>query len=395
MGDVVGGRATGGWHGVVLLIACAVALPSVLAQDVPVARAAPWLAWRSEVIDFGISDGNPSVVVDSLGRPHIIYDDGQTTSIKYAFFDGIAWTMTPLANSDRAVDPSIALDAMDRPHISFYAGATGSLKYASFDGSQWSFEVVEPGGNVGGSSQIRLDANGRPHIGYMDIATNAMKYAFKDEGGWHVETVDTGVFLSWAGMDIDANNRPHLAYSVPGGFWGKGKYATRSANGSWSIEVFESQGGTDVGIAVDALGRPHISYMGAGETLKYAVRNGGSWSIEVADSADAPTGWYTSIDTDSQNRPHISYWQVFNRGNVNDPTRGHLKYATRLANGQWSREYVDLASVSIEPSIAVDEQDRPRIAYLLWYRPLLVSSRTELDLAYAEPLSASFGRLGQ
>lgn len=385
----------GGRHRVVVLLAtCAVALPSVLAQDVPVVGRAPWLGWKNEVVDARSIDGDPSIAIDSMGQPHIAYDDGETTAFKYAFFNGIGWTVFRLAESDMGASPSLALDATNQPHISYYAGATGSLKYASFDGSQWSFEVVEPGGNVGGASQLRLDASGRPQIGYMNSATGAMKYAFKDESGWHFETVDTGAAAIWSGLDLDAAGRPHLAYAAPGGTWGMAKYATKNDNGSWIIQIVDTQGGADMAISVDASGRPHLSYMGPGETLKYAVRDGASWSIEVADAADAPTGWDTSIDTDSQNRPHIAYWQVFNRGNTNDPTRGHLKYATKLASGQWSREYVDLTTISIEPSIAVDEQDRPRIAYLLWRRPLLVTHTVEFDLAYAEPLSAPMGRLG-
>jgi hypothetical protein len=76
--------------------------------------------------------------------------------------------------------------------------------------------------------------------------------------------------------------------------------------------------GYDSSIAVDASGRPHISYYDASNIdLKYATFNGSSWDIETVDST-GDVGRYTSIALDANEKPHICYLDFANH---------HLKYA--------------------------------------------------------------------
>jgi hypothetical protein len=71
-------------------------------------------------------------------------------------------------------------------------------------------------------------------------------------------------------------------------------------------------------LALDAAGRPHISYYDStNDDLKYAYFDGTAWQIETVDSAGW-VGYYTSLELDSFGRPHISYY---------DGTNGDLKYA--------------------------------------------------------------------
>jgi hypothetical protein len=61
-------------------------------------------------------------------------------------------------------------------------------------------------------------------------------------------------------------------------------------------------------LALDAQGDPHISYLDVSNyDLKYAVKTGGSWTIETVD-ATGNVGRYTSIRLDAQGNPHISYF---------------------------------------------------------------------------------------
>jgi len=268
---------------------------------------------------------------------------------------------------------------VNRLHLAYEAGFLSQVRYALRAVSTW---VAEPIDGVCGQSNpiIRLDANGRPHVGYAMVGANRVCYAVKTASGWAVETVDTDANSLWMSMDLDSQGVPHFAYSAPGV---RLKYATK-VGPAWQITVVDTEGGADASIAVDSGGQPHISYRTLNEQLKYAVLKDGVWTKTVIDT-DSPTGWFTSIDTDSENRPHISYHQVINRGFPDDPRRGHLKYATLLPNGAWFTEFADLEGDNgLHTSIVVDDSGRPHIAYKFSSHqvPRVPGGQ---DLRYAQP----------
>ena len=87
---------------------------------------------------------------------------------------------------------------------------------------------------------------------------------------------------------------------------------------TWSIETVDSVGGVvrDTSIALDSNNNPHISYYDdTNGDLKYAKWTGSAWSKTTVDYS---VGYYTSITLDSNIYPHISYSDGVNR---------HLKYA--------------------------------------------------------------------
>jgi len=130
---------------------------------------------------------------------------------------------------------------------------------------------------------------------------------------------------------------------------------TWAAN-TWHVRTVDSEGdvGWDTSIAVDAGGRPHISYHDySSATLKYAARDGADWITETADT-DFDLGHYSSLALDSGGRPHVSYYDAWN---------GTLKYAAR--NGGWITQTVDDAfDVGYGTSLAIDPATGfPRISY--------------------------------
>ena len=135
----------------------------------------------------------------------------------------------------------------------------------------------------------------------------------------------------------------------------------------WSIEIVDSVG--DVGkynsITVDSNNRPHISYFDeTNDDLKYAYWDGSSWQIETVDS-DGSVGWYSAIAIDANNRPHISYFAA---------TNDDLKYAY-WDGSSWQIETVDSdGSVGWYSAIAIDANNRPHISYF---------DETNDDLKYA------------
>jgi hypothetical protein len=177
--------------------------------------------------------------------------------------------------------------------------------------------------------------------------------------GWVVETIDSPEFVGYyTSIALDSGNRPHISYSkydVTSRVCDDLKYAYYDGS-FWQIETVDSAG--DVGgytsIALDSNNRPHISYYDAtNDDLKYAYFDGSFWQIETVDSAE-DVGEWTSIALDTSDRPHISYYHR---------TNGDLKYAY-FDGSFWQIETVDSAGdVGWFTSIALDTSNRPHISY--------------------------------
>ncbi len=144
----------------------------------------------------------------------------------------------------------------------------------------------------------------------------------------------------------------------------------------WSLETVDSTGniGMFTSIALDSNQYPHISYWdNSNDDLKYAKWTGSSWSKETVDSTGG-NGKYTSIALDSNQYPHISYY---------DDSNDDLKYA-KWTGSSWSKETVDsVGDVGHFTSIALDSNDYPHISY---YYP------TNDDLKYAKWTGSSWSK---
>jgi hypothetical protein len=96
---------------------------------------------------------------------------------------------------------------------------------------------------------------------------------------------------------------------------------------------------------------PHIAY--GGDHLYYASYTGSAWQLETVDSSYG-VGKYASLALDSNNRPHISYY---------DSVNGALKYATH--NGtSWQiatieRTFYTAASEAVLQNLALDPEATP------------------------------------
>jgi hypothetical protein len=143
--------------------------------------------------------------------------------------------------------------------------------------------------------------------------------------------------------------------------------AGAASAGEWHIETVDSAGnvGAYTSLELDSSDYPHISYYDAFyANLKYARWDGDDWQIETVDystgSADD-----TSLALDSSNHPHIAY---------RDSRNGYLKYA-RWDGDEWQIEIVDrIGRYGGHPSLVMDTSDYPLISYYDY---------TNRDLKYA------------
>jgi hypothetical protein len=205
---------------------------------------------------------------------------------------------------------------------------------------------------------LALDDSGYPHIAY---GADFLYYAWRDDTQWHTEVVDdAGGVGSFANLALDAAGRPHISYYDSSN--DNLKYAFSDGT-TWHVEVVDSAG--DVGgwcaIALDTAGRPRIAYLDATNAdLKYAAFDGSAWHFQVVESA-GQVGWHASLVLDAQDRPHVTYYLAISGSYGND-----LHYAY-LSGTVWLTTTVDTGgldgAVGWYNSLALDSQGRPHVSY--------------------------------
>jgi hypothetical protein len=324
--------------------------------------------WVIETVDPN-GDDIPSMVLDQDQHPHMAYScSGGPGPLCYAVKSGTQWTIEWVA-ADRG-EVSLVLDAADYPHIS---SGNGGLSYSYFDGSSWTVHTVEPfvGSGMGRNSALALDGSGRPHIVYYGLWTSGptdLWHAFYDGSQWVKESVAANAWGDGRGFSsgllADSSGNLHAIYTS--GASGPYDVSYAHYNGStWSTQVIASGSAGSIAMASD--GSLHASFV-SGNHVRHAKLVGSNWVIQdVAPwgtpfASASPLGWVldgaTSIQLDSQDRPHIAFY------NQLDWYSGQLCYA-RWDGSQWQLEVVDTQG---QPgfgdlSLALDSSDKAHIAY--------------------------------
>ncbi|UCG69604.1 MAG: fibronectin type III domain-containing protein, partial [Thermoplasmata archaeon] len=319
--------------------------------------------WSIEQVEGGWVGDFSSLAIDSNNNSHISYYDNSNGDLKYAKWAGNSWsTETVDSTNDVGKFTSIALDSNNHPHISYFNATSEDLKYAYWTGSVWNIQTVDDDGSVGGYTSIAVDINDHPHISYYEYSGTALKYAHWNGTSWNIETVDRPDRVGeYSSIALDSNDYPHIGYydldnrKVKYAFW----------NGSsWKIQVVDNAPGGHTSLALDSNDYPHICYLriqdlwlSVNSWLKYASWNGTSWNIREVDSGnmDYPfkdkVGMYSSIVIDANDDSHISYI---------DEVNNQLKYAKRNGSS-WSKQVV--GGGGSWTSIALNSENYVRISY--------------------------------
>lgn len=166
------------------------------------------------------------------------------------------------------------------------------------------------------------------------------------------ETVDAPqVVGEYNSLAIDARGNPHISYYNDTD--GRLKYAFRNG-ASWTVETaIAGAGGFYGSLALDAQGNAHISsYDVVTDNLEYHSRIGSVWSSEAVDGP-GDVGFFTSIALAPQGNPRISYI---------DNTNADLKFASK-GGGAWTVETVDATGAYFATSLALDAQGNPHVSY--------------------------------
>jgi len=273
-------------------------------------------------------------------------------------------------DSSGAAPTSIAVDSAGNPWILYaFSSGVGGISLAHWTGSSWFFEWIVDGG--GSCLSLALDGLDRPRIVHdFDTAPwpglRDIYYVYWTGSSWANETIESvGDVGASCSLALDSLGRPHVSYYDY--TWNTGvkhrdlKYAWRDAS-SWHNETVDSLGqvGIDNSIALDSLDRPHIAYGDIdNNTLKYAWWDGSKWNIDVPDSSGEVVPSPASIRLDSTDRPHIAYLA---QGAL---PPGQLRYAS-WNGASWTIEPAALInSISSSDSVCLrlDSANQPSIAY--------------------------------
>jgi hypothetical protein len=342
--------------------------------------------WQTEVADTvrpGEADLFSSLVVDRFGNFHLAYSNGSGTILQYAYRakQEKRWDKA-VVDPDGGTFVSLTVDSQGFAHIAYNSPRLNGLHYAFWNGKQWQKFLIDTD-RTSHQTSILLDAQGHPRISYYreeyQDHRNAryLKYAYFDGKSWYLQTVDHRSGSGrWNTIALDHADRPCISYSVVTagnlGFacldqprWEHASVDPQSGKGKRSIDYVNS-------IAMDAKDEPHAAYFSASDrTVNYAWKEGDVWHQETVDSLVSTGAEYEriSLKLDKSGRPHILY---------NDSGLGALKYGTRDEHG-WHTETIDNSGSGEYPSLSLDSNDQPYVAYY-------AAATRELRVAYRPAL---------
>lgn len=242
--------------------------------------------------------------------------------------------------------------------VHLFGGSVGFLEAVTGSDGAYQFSGLREGPY----KAVVLAAGDRfkpPSRTYQPLLATQTGQDFTGEKRWDIQEPDPDVASSvgeGVSIAIDAQGRPHISYNNERGL----NYARWNGAG-WDRQVVDDTEGSYTGIhsslALDSQGRPHIAY-DAGDLFsfaRYAHWNGAAWEIEIVPGLEQTLYFPDmSLALDAANRPRVLY------GSRNTP----LQYAER--NGMaWTVQTIDSSKQFFlgDNSLVLDSGGRPHIAY--------------------------------
>jgi len=254
---------------------------------------------------------------------------------------------------------SILLDDVGGPHI-FYAkgpvnGDEWRIKSATQQSTAWDIRRLpaDPGSP---RPAVAVDRRGRYHFAWRTgefFGQGILNYAIIDAGGWSEEIVDDlpGA-TSEVSIAVDSRGNPHIVYT-PELAGLPMRYASWDGT-TWRKEDIVLRGGIlSPSLVLDPAGKPHVAYIvDSGNEVDYASRSVGGWTVEIVDIVSPNQTLATSLVLDSRRRPHIAYDELFAVG---------INYAVKSDVG-WSIELVD-SGQRWDPALVLDSADNANMVF--------------------------------
>jgi hypothetical protein len=335
--------------------------PTVLPTVVTPAPAASSqsFSWSVQTIDKSPEVGAfSSIAVDRQDNIHIAYYDDRLDDLRYSAYKSDLWKYYALTGKEKdGFFSSLSLDNAGVPYIAFYVYDQNLIKVVFYTSNTW--RALAPLNNFkfeATNLSLAIDQEERPHIIFSDKRRFNIWYAVLENNRWNLQ------FISDLKSEDNKADRFPLVLDRTGQprtcFYNKNtglNYAYLS-NGAWTVENVDPNpgAGTYPSLSLDSNDVPHIAYYDQlNHALKHAYWNGEKWVIETVDTS-GDVGSYASITIGKNDLIHISYY---------DADNADLKYAFWNGNS-WTTTTVDAeGEVGTYNSIALDQNGAPRISY--------------------------------
>lgn len=345
-----------------LMAAAALALPMAARPQATPQEPIPYPIWTIEEVATG--GYYHALALDSLDRPHLLYQDTETWSIHYATRDGDAvspgeWQLADIVTN---LDPvfgysyDIAIQPDDTPCLVYalapsVAPMDTMLVYGCRQAGQWHLTTIDDGGY---GVQLAIDADGRPHVALVKD-TSLIYLTIMNEQWWSETVATDSSHIGLISLTLDSAGRPHLVYRG-----GDGPFAAvLGSDGIWTKTPLPLQAfGAPRLDAADRLwmivanlrdigGHPP-TYVGE---LYLARPDGGGHTLELVDDDLGPSyhiDYDLALDGEA---PHLVYSNV----------GGDLRYVWWTDEGQQSESVGAYSDGWV--SIAVGSDGQPRLAF--------------------------------
>jgi hypothetical protein len=258
---------------------------------------------------------------------------------------------------------SLGIDPWGRTSIGYFDRTAADLKFASRYPPGWSaLTIVADPDSTGWYPSIAFGSDGQPRVSYVDSTLATVRYARRVGGDWQV---DPGVPVGCTqktSLGIDTQDELYIAFSC-------GYYIQLllKANDSYGGAPFWTDASPLVGGYYVGGTNPVIRMQGDLPRIAYVTSNGRigyawawwnpawpymAWSTEEVAGTDGAT--YPSLVLDAQDNPSIAFYASGTK---------NLRLATKSST--WSVTTVDgsAGDVGRGCSIALDPSGRPRLSY--------------------------------
>jgi hypothetical protein len=159
--------------------------------------------WKISTVDDAGDVGRCTSIAlnpNSPGTVAIAYDDSNTGNKKFAYQGASSWVMQTVDSStpagggytSLAYEPFTSAGKTYKPTISYYDSSTTSLKFARFDGSAWSNEIVATQGVQGLYTSLYYDTNNQANILFFKKSTVRAYRVRGSFGSWTTSSLGTG-----------------------------------------------------------------------------------------------------------------------------------------------------------------------------------------------------------
>lgn len=210
-------------------------------------------------------------------------------------------------------------------------------------------DKIEIIGNDGFNNSLTLDIKENPSVSYID-ETRGLIFTKRDNAGWKEEVVSVDALAgNQTSLAFDSNGAPYILYTDK-------NFSLKMAgkkDDKWEIEKIYDDTAISSNLVIDKTNTPHIAFW---ETSKVALIYGkkaqGKWEIETVENGKV--GWWNSLALDQDNYPRISYFDFGNKD---------LLYVF-FDGKSWKKETVDFeGDVGRYSKLVLDSEGNSYITY--------------------------------